>query len=162
VDLATAYNLHTTGGSGQTVGIVDAYNDPNINADLQTFDAQYGLATCSEGNGCLRVVNESGNATPLPVNDSSGWSVEESLDVETVHSVCQSCRIILVEANTNGNSDLGAAENTAVRLGAKEVSNSYGEPEQNSAAAYQADFNHPGTVITASAGGRRLLLLRRP
>jgi len=150
-DLATAYNLHA-GGSGQTVGIVDAYNDPTINADLQTFDAQYGLAACSEGNGCLRVVNESGNATPLPANDSSGWSVEESLDVETVHSVCPSCRIILVEANTNGNGDLGTAEDTAVGLGANEVSNSYGEPEDGSSAAYQADFNHPGTVITASAG----------
>ena len=150
-DLTTAYNLHT-GGSGQTVGIVDAYNDPTINADLQTFDAQYGLAACSEGNGCLRVVNQSGNATPLPANDSSGWSVEESLDVETVHSVCPSCRIILVEANSNGNGDLGAAENAAVGLGANEVSNSYGEPEDGSSAAYQADFNHPGTVITASAG----------
>jgi hypothetical protein len=151
-DLATAYDLSTTGGSGQTVAIVDAYNDPNINADLQTFDGEYGLGTCSEGNGCLRVVNESGNATPLPANDTSGWSVEESLDVEAVHSVCQSCRIVLVEANTNGNDDLGAAENAAVRLGANEVSNSYGEPEGNSAASYQADFNHPGTVITASAG----------
>ena len=88
-DLGTAYNLNTAGGSGQTVGIVDAYNDPNINADLQTFDSHYGLPTCSEGNGCLRVVNQNGNATPLPVNDVSGWSVEETLDVETVHSVCQ-------------------------------------------------------------------------
>ena len=109
---------------------MDAYNDPNINADLQTFDAQYGLATCSEANGCLRVVNQTGNATPLPANDSSGWSVEESLDVETVHSVCQSCRIILVEANSNGNGDLGTAENTAVGLGANEVSNSSGNPRQ--------------------------------
>ena len=151
-DLGTAYNLNTAGGSGQTVGIVDAYNDPNINADLQTFDSHYGLSTCSDGNGCLRVVNQNGNATPLPGNDDSGWSVEETLDVETVHSVCQSCHIILVEGNSNGNADLGTAENTAVRLGANEVSNSYGEPESGSAAAYQADFNHPGTVITASAG----------
>jgi PKD domain len=151
-DLGTAYNLNTTGGSGQTVGIVDAYNDPNINADLQSFDSHYGLSTCSEGNGCLRVLNQNGNATPLPGNDEAGWSVEETLDVETVHSVCQSCHIILVEGNSNGNGDLGTAENTAVRLGANEVSNSFGEPEAGSDATYQADFNHPGTVITASAG----------
>jgi subtilase family serine protease len=151
-DLGTAYNLNTAGGSGQTVGIVDAYNDPNINADLQTFDSHYGLPTCSEGNGCLRVVNQNGNATPLPGNDDAGWSVEESLDVEAVHSVCHSCRIILVEGNSNGNSDLGTAENTAVRLGAGEVSNSFGEDEDGSNATYQADFNHPKTVITASAG----------
>jgi subtilase family serine protease len=150
-DLATAYGLATTGGHGQTVAIVDAYNDPNINADLQTFDSHYGLSTCSTGDGCLRVVNQTGGTTP-PVNDTTGWSVEETLDVETVHSVCGSCHIILVEASSNGNSDLGTAENTAVRLGAKEVTNSFGEPESDSSPAYQADFTHPGVVITASAG----------
>jgi hypothetical protein len=150
-DLATAYRLNAAGGSGQTVAIVDAYNDPNINADLQTFDSQYGLPACSEGNGCLRVVSETGGTT-LPPNDTSGWSLEESLDVEAVHSVCRSCKIILVESTTNGNADLGAAEDTAVRLCANEVSNSFGEPEEFSSAAYQGDFNHPGTVITASAG----------
>jgi len=72
--------------------------------------------------------------------------------VEAVHSGCQGCKIILVEADANGNSDLAAAEDTAVRLGANEVSNSFGEPEGNSSAAYAAAFNHPGTVITASAG----------
>jgi hypothetical protein len=56
----------------------------------------YGLAACSTTNGCLRVVSQSGGAAPPP-NDSSGWSVEESLDVEAVHSVCQGCKIILVE-----------------------------------------------------------------
>ena len=150
-DLGTAYGLNTSGGAGQTVGIVDAYNDPNIDADLQTYDTEYGLPTCSTGNGCLKVVNQNGGTTP-PANDESGWSVEESLDVEAVHSVCHSCHIVLVEANSNGNGDLGAAEDEAVKLGADEVSNSYGEPESGSDAAYQADFNHPGTVITASAG----------
>jgi hypothetical protein len=150
-DLATAYGLKTTGGAGQTVGIVDAYNDPNIDADLQTFDAEYGLPACSLGNGCLRVVNETGGAAP-PADDTTGWSLEESLDVEAVHSVCEGCKIILVEANSNANADLGGAENTAVRLGATEVSNSFGEPEEFSTPDFQADFNHPGTVITASAG----------
>jgi hypothetical protein len=151
VDLATAYGLNTTGGSGQTVAIVDAYNDPNINADLQTFDSQYGLAACSTTNGCLRVVNQTGGATP-PANDTTGWSVEESLDVETVHSVCQGCKIILVEANSNFDTDLAAAENEAVALGAKEVTNSFGGPEGGSTTSYQNAFNHPGVVITASAG----------
>jgi Subtilase family len=83
---------------------------------------------------------------------TTGWSVEETLDVQTVHSVCPSCHIILVESNSNANSDLGAAENTAVRLGANEVTNSFGEPESDSSSSYQADFNHRGVVITASAG----------
>ncbi len=61
-DLATAYGLNTTGGAGQTVAIVDAYNDPKMNADLQTFDNQYGLAPCSTSNGCLKIVNQSGGS----------------------------------------------------------------------------------------------------
>jgi hypothetical protein len=141
----------TTGGAGQKVAIVDAYNDPNIASDLATFDTNYGLPACTTINGCLDVVNQTGGPTPPP-NDESGWSVEESLDVETVHSVCQGCKIILVEANSNGNSDLAAAEDTAVSLGASEVTNSYGEPEGNSDPAFEAAFNHPKVVITASAG----------
>jgi subtilase family serine protease len=151
-DLATAYGLTTTGGSGQTLAIVDAYNDPNLNADLQTFDTEYGLATCSTSNGCLDIVNESGASSPLAPNDTTGWSVETSLDVETAHSICQGCKILLVEANTNKNTDLGTAVNTAVTLGATEVSNSYGGLESGSTTAIQADYNHPDVVITASAG----------
>jgi subtilase family serine protease len=150
-DLATAYGLPTTGGRGQTVAIVDAYNDPKISADLQTFDSHYGLAACSTSNGCLRVVNQTGGTTP-PANDTTGWSVEESLDVEAVHSVCQGCKIILVEANSDSDTDLAIAENKAVALGANEVTNSFGEPERGSTTSFQSAFNHPGVVITASAG----------
>jgi hypothetical protein len=78
--------------------------------------------------------------------------VEESLDVEAVHSVCQGCKIILVEANSPGNSDLAAAENTAVSLKANEVSNSFGEPESGTSSAFEAAFNHPGVVVAASTG----------
>ena len=31
-------------GAGQTIAIVDVYNDPNIGADLAKFDSQYGLS----------------------------------------------------------------------------------------------------------------------
>jgi subtilase family serine protease len=149
-DLATAYALTTTGGSGQTVAIVDAYNNPNIAVDLATFDSQYGLAACPLGT-CLKVVNQTGG-TALPANDTQGWSVEESLDVDAVHSVCQACKIILVEANSPSNADLAIAENTAVQLGATEVSNSFGGFESDSDPTFQAAFDHPGTVITAAAG----------
>ena len=150
-DLATAYNVSSTAtGTGQTVAIVDAYNDPNINSDLQTFDTNYGLATCSTSDSCLTVVNQTGGSTP-PADDTTGWSVEESLDVETVHSMCQNCKIILVEANSNSTSDLANAEDEAVALGANEVTNSFGGPE-TADSAYESYYNHPGTVITASAG----------
>lgn len=149
-DLMTAYGFNST-GAGVTVAIVDAYNDPNIEADLQVFDKQYGLAACTKANGCLSVVNQTGGST-LPANDTTGWSGEESLDVQAMHSVCQSCKIILIEATSDSNSDLAAAVNEAVKLGAKVISNSYGGPEAGSTAAEIAAYNHPGVVITASAG----------
>ncbi len=150
-DITSVYGLSGT-GSGQTVAIVDAYNDPKIDADLQTFDAQYGLAACSIANGCLKVVNETGGAT-LPANDTTGWSGEESLDVEAVHAVCSACKIVLVEASSASDPDLGTAENTAANtLHANEISNSFGEPETGSGTAFAHAFDHPGVVITASSG----------
>ncbi len=151
-DLASAYNLPTTGGAGQTVAVVDAYNAPTIESDLQVFDAQYGLTTCTIANGCLKVVSQTGSTTKLPPNDTTGWSTEATLDVQTVHAVCQGCKIILVEANTQNLSDMDAAENEAVKLGATEISNSFGYPESTAVTADFNSFNHSGVVITASTG----------
>jgi hypothetical protein len=151
-ELASAYGYSTAGGTGQTVGIVDAYNDPNIAADLTTFDSNYGLLACTVANGCLEVVNQTGQTSPLPPDDTTGWSAEETLDVETVHSVCPHCHILLVETDDETNANLDAGVDEAVKLGAKEVSNSYGSPETGATAADEAAYNHPGVVITASTG----------
>jgi hypothetical protein len=145
-DLATAYGYSPTAtGSTQTVAVVDAYNDPNISTDLTTFDTEYSLSC----NQCLTVVGQTGSKTSLPANDTTGWSVEESLDVEAVHAVCQECKILLVEANSSESSDLAAGVDEAASLGATEISNSYGAPENS---ANEAAYSHPGIVITASAG----------
>ena len=127
-DLGTAYRLTTTGGSGQTLAIVDAFNAPKLDADLQTFDSQYGLAACAPRARCLKVVDQTGSSS-LPVNDTQGWSVEESLDVEAVHSVCPACNILAGRGDLAiPNADLGAAENAAGHASAPtEVSNSFGE-----------------------------------
>jgi hypothetical protein len=151
-DLASAYRFVPTGGGGQTVGIVDAFNDPKIEEDLASFDGHYGLPACTDANGCLERVNQQGAVSPLPAADKVGWSVETSLDVETVHSVCPSCKILLVEASSESLADLAASTNEAVSLGANEVSNSYGAPESEWSAKQQAAYNHPGTVIVASSG----------
>jgi subtilase family serine protease len=148
-DLSSAYGFNpTASGRGQTVALVDAYNDPDINNELETFDTQYRLVVCNIKNSCLKVVGQTGTSS-LPANDTTGWAVEESLDVEAVHSVCERCKILLVEANTSSNSDLAAAVQTAVRLKATEISNSYGSPESSQDAG---EYNHPGVVITAAAG----------
>ena len=89
-DLASAYSFSPTAtGAGQTVAIVDAFDDPKIEKDLATFDSNYGLPACTAGNGCFTKVGQTGSPGSLPPADTSGWSVEISLDVETVHSVCQ-------------------------------------------------------------------------
>jgi len=153
-DIASAYSFSpTASGSGQTVAIVDAYDDPRIETDLATFDAKYGLPSCTTENGCFKKVGQTGSPSSLPAADTSGWSVEISLDVEMVRSVCESCKILLVEADSERNADLAAAVNEAVALGADEISNSYGAPEsEEEGAAYAPDYDHPGVVITASSG----------
>ncbi|MGC9962667.1 MAG: hypothetical protein ABSE47_12315, partial [Acidimicrobiales bacterium] len=85
-DLSSAYGFNpTASGRGQTVALVDAYNDPDINNELETFDTQYRLVVCNIKNSCLKVVGQTGTSS-LPANDTTGWAVEESLDVEAVHS----------------------------------------------------------------------------
>ena len=152
-DLAGAYGYPpSAGGAGQTVAIVDAYDDPKIEQDLATFDAQYGLSACTAANGCFKKVGQTGSTTVLPGSDKVGWSVEIALDVETIHSVCPSCSILLVEANSESFADLAASVNVAVCLGATEVSKSYGGLETAFGAAEQASYDHAGVVILAASG----------
>jgi hypothetical protein len=150
-DLASAYEYDPeASGSGQTVGIVDAFDDPAIEADLETFDAEYGLRPCGPANGCFRKVGQSGGT--LPEADKTGWSIEIALDVETVHAVCPHCRILLVEAASNSNANLATATNEAVTLGATVVSNSYGGLEIGATTSQEGAYNHPGIPIVASTG----------
>lgn len=150
--LQAAYNLPSaSGGSGQTVAIVDAYDDPSAEADLATYRTQYGLPACTTANGCFKKVNQTGGTKP-PRADS-GWAQEISLDVDMVSAACPNCKILLVEASTASMSNLGTAVNTAVNLGAKYVSNSYGGGESSSDTTYDSTyFNHPGVAITVSSG----------
>ena len=69
-NLHSAYNLPSTGGSGLTVAVVDAYNDPNAESDLATYRSQYGLSSCTKANGCFKQVSQTGSTTSLPSNDT--------------------------------------------------------------------------------------------
>ncbi|MFF0788111.1 putative Ig domain-containing protein [Streptomyces spiralis] len=151
-NLHSAYNLPTTGGSGLTVAVVDAYNDPNAESDLATYRSTYGLSPCTKANGCFKQVSQTGSTTSLPSNDT-GWAGEEALDIDMVSAVCPNCNIILVEANSATDTDLGTAENEAVALGAKFVSNSWGGGEASNQTTEDSQyFRHPGVAITVSAG----------
>jgi hypothetical protein len=141
------------GGAGQTVAVVDAYNDPNIEADLKAFDNEYGLPECTAAEHCFRRVGQTGSTSELPKNDKEGWSVETSLDVEMVHSACRKCHVLLVEAENALLVNLAAATRTAAAMGVQEISNSYGAHELGRVgSAEAADYNDPGVVIAAATG----------
>jgi N-acetylneuraminic acid mutarotase len=156
-DLQSAYALPSaTAGKGATVAIVDAYDDPTAESDLATYRSQYGLPACTTADGCFRKVNQDGGSEP-PARDA-GWSEEISLDLDMVSAACPNCRILLVEADDSSVQNLGIAENEAVALGAKYVSNSYGTSPTDDvpmAELQQWDteyYDHPGVAIVAASG----------
>ena len=87
-------------GSGQTIAIVDAYDNPNVEADLNVFSQQFGLPqTCgspgANPNDCFTFTKATPQGTPR-VN--RGWALEIALDVEWAHAVAPKATIMLVEA----------------------------------------------------------------
>lgn len=151
--LRSAYNTPSaTGGVGQTVAIVDAYNDPDAESNMAYYRSYFGLPACTTADGCFRKVNQSGTSSPLPVGNS-GWGEEISLDLDMVSAICSNCHILLVEASSNSLESLGATVNTAVKLGANVVTNSYGAGEYaTEAGTTAAYYEHPGVAITAATG----------
>jgi subtilase family serine protease len=138
-------------GSGQTIAIVDAYNQPNIASDLQTFDATYGLPAPPN----FVVVNENGGGS-LPAANQS-WGLEESLDVEWAHAMAPGANILLVEANSASYSNLMVAVNYARNQpGVSVVSMSWGSGEFSAESYYNSYFTtpagHQGVTFIASSG----------
>jgi subtilase family serine protease len=160
VQFHTAYNLPCsvkgkrpqsvcpapTSFGGQTIAIVDWHSHPNIEADLATYDQAYGLPACTTSNGCLTIVNEYGQSSPLPAPDQ-GWGLEISLDVEIAHMICQTCKILLVEADS-----LLDGVNEAATLGATEISNSYTWGERSDGTSLDLYYNHRGIAVVAATG----------
>ena len=138
----------------ETIAIVDAGGFDNsggtIDESLDGYDSYYGLPACTETNGCLTILNQSGQSSPLPANISSGWNDEIALDVETAHMICQTCKILLVEANTAGIADLAASEATASSFNPVAISNSYGSSTENT--SYNSYYEHTGMAIVAGSG----------
>lgn len=163
--LHKAYNLPCTPGGEvdhqcetpssfgpQTVAVVLAYHAPTIEQDLALYSQTYGLPPCTVANGCLTIVNQNGQTSPLPTQVDSLWALEAALDVQMAHAICQTCKVLLVEANSNTFQNLGIATRTAAQMGATAISNSYGAREWNGASNYDQYYNHPGVGVTAATG----------
>ena len=138
------YTTSPSAGAGQTIALVDAYNDPNAAADLSHFSAQYGLPAAN-----FTQVNQTGGSS-LPATNA-GWDLEISLDIEWAHALAPGANILLVEASTNSLTNLLAAERYAAAH-AGYVSNSWGSSEFSSEASYDSNFTAPGVSYFAAAG----------
>ncbi len=169
----SAYGMNTLGldGTGETIAIVDAYDDPDIFQAVDAFDNQFGITASGPtlfnqygpASSFLTVLNQNGQSTPLPATDPSGpgtdnWEVEESLDVEWVHAAAPGAQIILVEANSQSLEDLmSTAATAASQPGVSVVSMSWGFAEGQAVfaadeAAYDSTFNVPGVTFVAGTG----------
>jgi hypothetical protein len=142
-------------GAGVTIAIVDAYADPDITSDLALFSTDFGLPQMDGVAGDPTFSISTPTGQPAPTAPTKGtWDVEESLDVEYVHSIAPYANIDLVETATNSGDYLFAAETDgqpyesgvyyAKNLpGVVAVTNSYGGSEFNGETAYDSEFNQP-------------------
>ncbi|MGA2512288.1 MAG: S53 family peptidase [Candidatus Limnocylindrales bacterium] len=149
--ILSVYNFPTSAsaGTGQTIAVVDAYDDPTAESDLGVFSTKFGLPPCTTANGCFKKVSQTGT-TRYP-QSSSSWALEISLDVQWVHAIAPGAKILLVEASSSSFSNLMAAEDYA-GAHAKYVSNSWGASEFSGETAYDSHFAQAGVSYFVSAG----------
>ena len=135
-------------GSGQTIAIVVAYQQPNIAADLHAFDQQFGLADPS-----LTVATPQGTPSNAPVGD---WGIEASLDVEWAHALAPGASILVVEARSAGTDLYAAVDYARQQPGVSVVSMSWGSPEFNGETSFDQYFTtpagHTGITFVAATG----------
>ncbi len=147
-----AYRLPSqVAGSGRTIAIVDAYDNPNAEADLAVYRAAYGLPSCTTANGCFTKLNQNGVQGSYPAANQ-GWAEEIALDLDAASAACPLCHLVLVEANSNSFGDLVAAEDTAAALQPTVISNSFGGAEFSTEHYADYHFTHAGIVTTVSTG----------
>ena len=145
---AYGFDLIANQGAGQTIGVVDAYDDANAEDDLGVFSKQFGLPSCTSSNGCFRKVYSNGRKPAA----NSNWSVEVSLDIEWAHAIAPQAKIVLIEAFSNNLSDLLSAVDVAVRNGASAVSMSWTAGEVSGERNLDNHFVANGVTFLAASG----------
>ena len=151
--LQQAYDLtalSASAGSGETIGIVDAYGYPQAASDLAHYRSYFGLPACTIASGCLEIVNQAGGSSEASSN--TDWDLEQALDLDAVSATCPHCRIVLVQAHEASLADLEVAEAEAASLGATDISNSWTASGPASEAPPASSFTFPGVGVVASTG----------
>jgi subtilase family serine protease len=156
-------SLNPSGGA-RAIAIVDAFDDPNAYADLQTFSTQFGLQAITPSSfqvvfaphGDVTPGSCTGAATRPPTAKGTGWDLEESLDIEWAHAMAPLATLYLVEAQSNSFRDLNCAITIASNLvnaaGGGEVSMSFGSGEFATETTMDSLFTTPNVVYFAAAG----------
>lgn len=157
VDLQTRYNLTPSlgKGSGTVVALIELGDLPNAQSDLATYRSTFGLGTAT-----FSKYNEQGKQSNYPEScEDFEWCIETDLDIEMVSASCPLCTIYLIEGGNCGGVVCGLenAEATAVKLGAKILSNSWGCSSFNYGENcgdpnFPNYFNTPGVAYLASSG----------
>ena len=150
--MKSVYHFSTslTAGAGKRIAIVDAYDLPTAEADLNAFSAKFGLPACTTANGCFKKINQNGGTSSYPKYDG-GWGLEIAMDIEWAHAIAPAAKILLVEASNNLNSNLFAAEDMASAHAAY-VSNSWGGSEFSGETSIDSYFKKSGISFFFSAG----------
>jgi len=148
IKLAYSFTNLPFQGAGQTIAIVDAYDDPKAEADLGVFSKNFRLAACTTANGCFKKVYAAGSKPA----GNAGWGVEISLDIQWAHAIAPKAKIILVEAKDSSFNSLFQAISVAITQGATVVSMSWGGSEFAQETGFDSTFNVPNVVFTASSG----------
>jgi len=149
IKAAYGFSTSMSAGSGETIAIVDAYDDPTAESDLGVFSTQFGLPACTTANGCFKKVSQTGSSKYPRTN--SGWALEISLDVQWAHAVAPGAQILLVEASSASTTNLMTAEDYASGH-AQYVSNSWGGNESAGEVSSDSHFVHSGVSFFVSSG----------
>ena len=153
-------------GGGRAIAVVDAYDNPNIIADLQAFNAQFGVAPVTPASFVVQYAPRGGATPGTCKNDAppkpppaagTGWDIEASLDVQWAHAMAPLATIYLIEAQSNSGTDLFCAVSFAgtllsTRYNGGEISMSWGGGEFPGETAVDSVFTAPGVVYFASTG----------
>ncbi len=138
-----AYNLPSTGGNG-TIAIIDAYDYPTAQSDLDNFSNQFSLPVANFEKHKMHGTNT--------VNQS--WALEAALDIQWAHAIAPDAKILLVEARSDSYGDLLNAVNYAAsRSDVVAISMSWGGSEFSDQMSYNSYFTSSfGISFFASSG----------
>ncbi|HQU45447.1 MAG: hypothetical protein B7Z73_00935, partial [Planctomycetia bacterium 21-64-5] len=139
-------------GSGQTIAIVDAYNDPSIWGDVAHFNAEFGLPPLEYKESWFEL-----NGQKPPAD--AGWAGETALDVEWAHAMAPGATILLIHSWDQSPAEYFKAVGWAAQQpGVSAVSMSYGSPEFAAESAFDGDLTtpsgHNGVTFVAASGDR--------